>query len=264
MTEKSTSITNQPAHRLLAALGKRTLRPGGEELTRRLLATLEIETGDDVVEFAPGVGSTARLALARTPNSYTGIELDRERAAALRTELEDAAPDRLGPEVVVGNAADTDLPRASADVVYGEAMLTMQPDAGKRAILEEAARLLRPGGRYGIHELALTDGVDDETAAAIGREAAQVANVRPRPLTESGWVDRLESTGFTVTWRAVEPMALLEPRRLLADEGLPGAVRIGYNLLRRPLARTRVRSLRRFFERYDGELTAIALVAERS
>ncbi|AEH37312.1 class I SAM-dependent methyltransferase [Halopiger xanaduensis] len=262
MTRKSTRIANQPAHELLATLGKRTLRPGGEALTRELLEALSIAAADDVVEFAPGVGATARLALDRNPNSYTGIELDRERAARLRKQLENI--DRPVPEIVVGNAADTDLPRNSADAVYGEAMLTMQPDGGKRAILEEARRLLRPGGRYGVHELALADGVDDETAVRIRREAAQVANVRPQPLTESGWVDRLESAGFTVMWRALEPMALLEPRRVLADEGLLGTLRIGYNLLRRPQARRRVRSLRRIFERYEEQLRAIALVAERS
>lgn len=262
MTREPTPIADQPAHQLLAALGKRTLRPGGEALTRELLEALGIASADDVVEFAPGVGETARLALARNPNSYAGIELDRERAARLREELESV--DRPGPEIVVGNAADTDLPHNAADVVYGEAMLTVQPDGGKHAILEEAHRLLRPGGRYGIHELVLADAVDDETAAAISREAARVANVRPRPLSRSGWVDRLESAGFTVTWRAVEPMALLEPRRVLADEGLLGAFRIGYNLLRRPRARRRVRSLRRIFDRYEAQLRAIALVAERS
>ncbi|RKD97704.1 class I SAM-dependent methyltransferase [Halopiger aswanensis] len=262
MTRESTPIADQPAHELLAAVGKRTLRPGGEALTRELLGTLSITSEDDVVEFAPGIGATARLALARNPNSYTGIELDRERAARLRETLDGI--DQPAPEIRVGNAADTDLPRESADAVYGEAMLTMQPDGGKRAILEEAHRLLRPGGRYGIHELALADGVDDETAARIRREAAQVANVHPQPLSESGWVDRLESAGFTVTWQAVKPMALLEPRRVLADEGLLGALRIGYNLLRKPQARQRARSLRRVFGRYEDQLRAIALVAERS
>ncbi|GAB3665986.1 class I SAM-dependent methyltransferase [Halopiger thermotolerans] len=262
MTRKSMPIANRPAHQLLAALGKRTLRPGGQALTRELLEALSITSADDVVEFAPGVGETARLALARNPNSYAGIELDRERAARLRETLEGVA--QPAPEIVVGNAADTDLPRDSADVVYGEAMLTMQPDSGKRAILEEAHRLLRPGGRYGIHELALADGVDDETATRIRREAAKVANVHPQPLTESCWVDRLETAGFTVTWRAVEPMALLEPRRVLADEGLLGTLRIGYNLFRRPQVRRRVRSLRRVFERYEAQLRAIAIVAERS
>lgn len=258
MTDQSTA--DEPAYRLLADLGKRTLRPGGEELTRELLEALSVRSAD-VVEFAPGRGRTARLTLAADPTSYTGVELDREAAATLRAELE--GPGELEPEFVVGNAADTELPAGTADVVYGEAMLTMQPDDGKDAIVDEASRLLRNGGRYGIHELGLADDVDEGTAEAIRRDAARTANVLPRPLTESEWVAHLESAGLSVTWQATNPMRLLEPERVLADEGVVGAAKIGYNLLTRPKARRRVRSLRRVFRRYDEDVRAIALVAEK-
>jgi hypothetical protein len=55
-------------------MGKRVLRPGGLEFTRRLLAELVISPRDDVVEFAPGLGVTARLALAQKPKSYTAVQ----------------------------------------------------------------------------------------------------------------------------------------------------------------------------------------------
>lgn len=119
-------MTDRPMHEVLAALGKRVLRPVGRALTRRLLEALTIGPADDVVEFAPGAGATARRALAYGPNSYTGIELDREAARALRDDL--GGP---GREIVVGNAADTDLADGVADVVYGEAMLSMQPNGGR-------------------------------------------------------------------------------------------------------------------------------------
>ena len=53
------------------------------------------------------------------------------------------------------DAADTGLESESADAVIGEAMLTMQTERGKRAIIAEAYRLLRAGGTYSIHELGL-------------------------------------------------------------------------------------------------------------
>jgi hypothetical protein len=70
-----------PGHLLLARLGKRVLRPGGLELTRQLLEELAIDASDDVIEFAPGLGVTAHLTLARRPRSYTAVERDREAAA---------------------------------------------------------------------------------------------------------------------------------------------------------------------------------------
>ena len=62
-------LSRMPGHWLLARMGKRVLRPGGVELTRQMLDALDIGASDDVVEFAPGLGLTARAALEREPRS---------------------------------------------------------------------------------------------------------------------------------------------------------------------------------------------------
>src|SRR5688500_20286677 len=69
-----------PGRWVLARLGKRVLRPGGMELTRRMLSALRIERNDRVVEFAPGMGVTAQITLALAPESYTAV--DRNAGAA--------------------------------------------------------------------------------------------------------------------------------------------------------------------------------------
>src|ERR1044072_8869117 len=76
LTAPGASLSQQkmPGHWLLARLGKRVLRPGGMELTRRMLAALTIVSADDVVEFAPWLGMTAQLALKRAPASYSAVE----------------------------------------------------------------------------------------------------------------------------------------------------------------------------------------------
>ena len=58
-------------------------------------------------------------------------------------------------------------------MVFGEAMLSMQTAMHKEAILVEAARLLKPGGRYGIHELCLVPD-DLEGRSEIGDRSAVV------------------------------------------------------------------------------------------
>ena len=136
-------------HWLLARLGKRVLRPGGLELTERLLGHAEL-TDADVVELAPGLGRTAAEIIARRPRSYQGIDRDPQAVRAVQPIV-----GAFG-QVHTADAAETGLSDASADVVIGEAMLTMQGERAKTAIVAEAVRLLRPGGRYAIHELALT------------------------------------------------------------------------------------------------------------
>ena len=66
---------------------------------------------------------------------------------------------------MIGFAEESGLPAGSATVVYGEAMLSMQLPTTKDRIVAEAARLLQPGGRYGLHELCLIPDDLDEAVA---------------------------------------------------------------------------------------------------
>ena len=172
-------------HWLLARLGKRVLRPGGVELTRALLARAEL-TDADVVELAPGLGRTATEILARGPRSYVGAESDPDAANMVRGVLTE-----FGAEngvVRVADAAATGLPDASSDVVIGEAMLTMQGDAAKHAIVAEASRVLRPHGRYAIHELALTPEVSEEVSTDIRQSLARAIKVNALSADDRGMV----------------------------------------------------------------------------
>ena len=254
-------LSKMPGHWLLARMGKRVLRPGGLEMTRRMLDALHITSEDRVVELAPGLGATARITFAQQPASYTAVERDPYAARIVQRLLS-------GPEqqCVLGNANDTGLPDVSADVVYGEAMLTMQVASQKAAIVAEASRVLRKGGRYAIHERCLApDDIHDALKADILKDVSDAIHVGARPLTVSEWCEILESAGLVVDPQSctTAPMHLLEPRRVLADEGIVGTLRIVWNVLRTPAARQRILRMRRVFRRYANHLCAITLVARK-
>ncbi|MFF6996306.1 methyltransferase domain-containing protein [Streptomyces sp. NPDC008313] len=249
-----------PGHWLLARLGKRVLRPGGVELTDWMLGALRIGRDDRVVELAAGLGATARRTLGHGPAAYTAV--DRDAAAVARLGML-TGPGGTEICAVRADASDTGMPGGSATVVYGEAMLTMHPEPAKRRVVREAHRLIADSpGRYGVHEMCLLpDDIDPALAERIASDLKDAIHVGARPLTPDGWSELLTAEGFTVTAVRTAPMALLEPRRLIADEGLAGALRIVFRALRDPAARHRVLRMRRAFRHHRAHLGAIALVA---
>jgi SAM-dependent methyltransferase len=259
MPGESLRVEKMPGHWLLARLGKRVLRPGGRQLTHRMIEALNIQPSDAVIEFAPGLGETARLTLQRKPASYTAVEQDQAAATLVQRLLK-------GPEqrCVVGLAEHTGLPDTAATVVYGEAMLSMQTPDQKSRIVREACRLLKPGGRYGIHEVCLVpNDLDENTKTAIQNELAAAIHHGTRPLTVAEWQRLLESEGLSVQSHAKAPMHLLEPGRIIRDEGVFGALRFGFNLLFNRAARQRVLAMRRVFATHRNHLAAIMLVGRK-
>ncbi len=249
-----------PGHWLLARLGKRVLRPGGVEMTRELLAGVQVGSGDDVIEVAPGLGATTRLLLDARPASYVGVDRDPD-AVGLVGDLLDG-PNR---QMVHASAQDTGLAGGCADVVFGEAYLTMQPDSLKHRVIAELARLLRPGGRFALHEVAFApDDIADVDRQRVAGALTSTIKVNVTPMTVVGWDDLLAEHGLVVqsSWRA--PLHLLEPRRLVSDEGVAGAARFVSNVVRDRDARDRVRAMRSAMRANAEHLQAYGVVATRA
>lgn len=242
-------------HWLLARMGKRVLRPGGVETTKWILDKLAIRPTDDILEVAPGLGATTRLLLGANPASYTGVDRDPE-AAALVGDLLDGENRRI----INATASETGLPDNSVDVVVGEAYLTMQPDSVKRRIISELARILRPGGRFALHEIAFApENINDDRRKAITDSMTSSIKVSVNPLTVKGWSDLLAEHGIATSAPHLTPLHLLEPRRILNDEGLGGTAKFIYNVARTPAARKRVIAMRRSMSSNAANLQAIGL-----
>ncbi|MGH7668993.1 MAG: hypothetical protein ACRENQ_05820 [Gemmatimonadaceae bacterium] len=150
----------------------------------------------------------------------------------------------------------------SASLAFGEAMLSMQSDTKKQNIMSEARRILRPGGRYAIHELCLSpENIDPSLRQEIKRDLSEHIRVGVHIGTTAMWQEWLGARGFDVENMTTRPMRLLELDRLIDDEGIRGVIRIVVNAARTRGAITRLPSVRRTFRRHAAQLSAIAIVA---
>lgn len=258
-TDTSTlGSAHAPGHWVLARLGKKVLRPGGLGATRLLLTQMNITRADDVVEFAPGLGLTAQMILAKQPASYTAVERDSATAQRLRSELPSVS------KVYEGPAEASGLPTACASRIVGEAMLSMHPVHTKSSIMAEASRLLRPGGLYGIHELVLRP---DNAPAPVRRELCRTMSKAIHhgvtPLSTTQWLALLDEQGFAPVFVEYVPFRLLSPGRLIADEGWGGALKFMRNVILDKDARKRVLAMRRVFGEYRDHLSAIVIIARK-
>ena len=134
-------------------LGAGLAQPGGPAMVRRALEGVGLEAGDRVVELAPGIGATTAVLLELGPREWTGVEPD--PIAAEHLERAFGGP---GREVARAPVDATGLADDSASVLIVEALLSTLEDAEAAAVLEEARRVLRPGGRVALTELAPADG----------------------------------------------------------------------------------------------------------
>ena len=249
-----------PAYAVLFYLGKKSMRPGGLELTRHLLNELGIDSADEVVEFAPGRGLTTKMVMGLQPKSYMAVERDQ----ISQTKVQEILNYEGKGECVLGTAQETGLPDECATVVFGEAMLTMQSREQKLQIIKEAFRLLKPGGRYGIHETCLLNHAEtQENESEIKKDLREALRVGARPLLLAAWEELLEEAGFSVQQVIEAPMNLLTPKRLLQDEGVVGLIQFASRALRSHQARLRIQKIRGTFNRYKNHINSAAIVAEK-
>ncbi|WP_216379630.1 class I SAM-dependent methyltransferase [Arcanobacterium phocae] len=249
-------------HWLLAKMGKRVLRPGGLEMTTTLLKHANLQPTQTVVEFGPGVGKTASLLLQTPPSSYIGVDPHTEGTSEVSRVLKNYP--YVASRLVAADAKDTGLEDGVADMVMGEAMLTMMSPVDKMATMREAARLLKPGGKYVIHEMGLTpDDIAPEVAGQLQKEISRTIKVGARPLTMPEWQQLLTEAGLAVEFTYSNSMSLLEPKRLLADEGVVGALRIVKNMITNPAGRKRMLAMRAIFTEYADNLCAVGVIATK-
>lgn len=121
---------------------------------QRCLQLAAVQDGEDVLEVAVGTGlAFVELIRANPSGRNEGIDLT---AAMLARAEEKARRTGIGNyRLQVGDAYNLDFPDNSFDVLVNNYMFDLLPEEDFRAVLEEFRRVLRPGGRLAMVNMAV-------------------------------------------------------------------------------------------------------------
>ena len=154
------------------------------------LAVADLHEGEAVLDLGSGGGIDVLLSARRvgpTGKAY-GVDMTDEMLALARTNAEQAGATNV--EFVKGTIEAVPLPDASVDVVISNCVINLSTD--KPAVLAEAHRLLRPGGRFGVSDVVAEDHLDPAQRAERGTYVGCIAGA----LSMSEYRDGLAAAGF--------------------------------------------------------------------
>jgi arsenite methyltransferase len=155
-------------------------------------ATGAVRKGDTVLDIGSGSGTDALIASIIVGESGTVYGLD--ITAAMRQKLQQNARDMHATNVNVleGNAECIPLSDATVDVVTSNGVLNLVPDKG--AAFREIARVLKPGGRLQIADIALRVPVAEKSRSDPQLWAECVVGA----IVEDEYVSQLRAAGLDV------------------------------------------------------------------
>jgi SAM-dependent methyltransferase len=155
-------------------------------------AVADLHEGETVLDLGSGAGADVLISAARVGATGRAIGLDMTGEMLELARANAAAAGVENVEFVQGYLEDMPLPDASVDVVISNCVINLSGD--KPAVIREAARVLRPGGRFAVSDVIADADMDDATRADMAAWTGCIAGALTREefdaaLTAAGLVD---------------------------------------------------------------------------
>jgi arsenite methyltransferase len=166
----------------------------------------DLHPGDVVLDLGSGGGIDVLLSARRvgpTGKAY-GLDMTPEMLALARKNQAESGLTNV--EFLHGTIEDIPLPSGAVDVVISNCVVNLSPD--KDAVVREAFRVLKPGGRLAISDIVLRRSLSPSTRALVGLWTGCVAGA----LVDIDYEAKLRAAGFD--------NLSIEPTRVYGDDDI--------------------------------------------
>jgi arsenite methyltransferase len=165
-------------------------------------ALAELREGDVVLDLGSGGGIDVLLSARRVGPSGKAYGLDMTEEMLALAKANAAKAGATNVEFLRGNIEQIPLPDDSVDVIISNCVINLSGD--KRQVLQEAFRVLKPGGRFAVSDVVVRGSIPDTARKNMELWVGCVAGA----LEEQEFLELLTEAGFEAA--SIEPTRIYE------------------------------------------------------
>lgn len=188
--------------------GIEMLHPGGLELSRRIGEVVRLDRSQRVLDVSSGRGVTASFYAAQFGCEVVGLDINERFVAEAKRRAADAG---LSSRVSfhVGDSRKLPFAAGEFDVVINECAVGLTAIGAPQRVLEEMARVAKPGAAVVIHESTWR-----KPLSSVRREEAE-RRIGTAPHSTEEWKAMLAQAGCETVlvedWSGVENLQKMRP-----------------------------------------------------
>ena len=159
-------------------------------------ALAELHEGEVVLDLGSGGGIDVLLSAKRVgpTGKVYGVDMTDEMLALARENQKKAGATNV--EFLRGTIESVPLPDNSVDVIISNCVINLSTD--KDAVLREAFRVLKPGGRFAVSDVVVrSQGTDTDVPAEVRRSMELWSGCIAGALSDAEYESKLKAAGFT-------------------------------------------------------------------
>jgi arsenite methyltransferase len=178
-------------------------------------ALIDLQPGQTVLDLGSGGGIDVLLSAKRVgpTGKVFGLDMTDEMLALARENQRKAGATNV--EFLKGTIEAIPLPDQSVDVIISNCVINLSVD--KDAVLREAFRVLKPGGRFAVSDVIIRGDVPQEVRRSMELWVGCIAGA----LQEDDYASKLKAAGFDSVdvepWRVYQ---VEDARAFLTDAGI--------------------------------------------